>query len=227
MHHKSTPQADKSGFIMVSVMFFIFIMMLLGITSAILSSSEKDLAGIERHYKATFYMADSGTNLAAELLEQNLNCPNGFTGNTNGGVDSLIEGVVYVSGTTESSGNKPDGKGSRNFAYNEQIAIPSDDNRDFSFPVEYDLFSNPAGYHPIQNPKGLHTNVTVGGKAVHGIGGSINMAAGYEGQGTGAAAGGTHINYEIMAESKGLINSRSIVWMGWRHVIGTEKTCKY
>lgn len=171
MRNRNMIACNAGGFALVTVMFAMMIMMFLGVASMILSSTEIEIASVEKIYKGTFYNADGGTNLAAEILEQNMNCAVGFTGNTNANVDSLIAGTVYVEGGSEASNNVPDGFGSRNFAYNILVATPSDANRDFSFPVTYDPVFNPGGYHPVSNPKALHTNVTVGGDTVYGEGG--------------------------------------------------------
>jgi hypothetical protein len=215
------------GFALVTVMFAMMIMMFLGAAAMFLSSTEIEIAGVEKIYKDTFYNADGGTNLAAEVLEQNANCGVGFSGNINANVDSLIAGTVYVEGGSEASKNVADGLGSRNFVYNLLVTTPSDANRDFSFPVTYDPVANPGGYHPVSNPRALHTNVTVGGDAVYGEGTAISMTAGYEGRGKGAAAGGARVNYGVMAQRRGLLNSNAVLWMGWRHVVGTEGPCIY
>ena len=58
-------------------------------------------------------------------------------------------------------------------------------------------------------------------------GGAIQMAAGYEGKGKGAPSGGAHILYDIYSEHLGRFNSKSMVLLQWRHVIGMEGSCLY
>ncbi len=226
--YRTMANIKEEGFALVTVMLAMIIMVFLGVAAMNLSSIEIEIAGTEKIYKDTFYQADGGTNLAAEMLEQNVNCPVGFAGNTGtGNADSLVEGLVYVYGVSEASSNVADGLGSRNFAYNLLVDSPTDANRDFSFPANYDAAKNPGGYHPTNNPNAPHTNFTVGGNTVFGTGSSIIMSAGYEGKGKGSASGGAHVNYGIMAQRQGLVNSTATLWMGWRHVVGTETTCEY
>jgi hypothetical protein len=130
--------------------------------------------------------------LAAELLEQNVNCAAGFTNSTIGSV------AVDV----------PD------FWLNLSASKPGDTNRDFYFPSGY-------------NPGEPHTNVTVGGNTALSTGGAIQMAAGYEGKGKGAAAGGVHIAYDIVSSHIGYFNSKAVVRLQWRHAVGQEGPCLY
>jgi hypothetical protein len=96
----------------------------------------------------------------------------------------------------------------------EDLSDPTNDNRDFFFP---------SGYSPGEP----HTNLTVGGETELSAGGAIQMAAGYEGRGKGAPSGGAHIVYDIFSEHLGRFNSKSLVRMQWRHVIGQEGACLY
>jgi len=91
---------------------------------------------------------------------------------------------------------------------------PSDANRDFYYPGTY------SGSDP-------HTNLTVGGATTLALGGAIQMAAGYEGKGKGAPSGGAHIIYDIFSDRTGLFNSKSLVMLQWRHVVGQEGSCLY
>jgi hypothetical protein len=104
--------------------------------------------------------------------------------------------------------------GTPNLWMNASAAKPSDTNRDFYFPTGYS-----AG-----EP---HTNLTVGGVTTLAAGGAIQMAAGYEGKGKGAPSGGAHIVYDIYSEHFGRFNSKSLVLLQWRHVIGQEGACLY
>jgi Tfp pilus assembly protein PilX len=103
---------------------------------------------------------------------------------------------------------------STNFWMNLSATKPTDSNRDFYFPGTYSS-SEP------------HTNLTVGGETVLALGGAIQMAAGYEGKGKGAPSGGAHIIYDIFAERIGRFNSKSLVMLQWRHVVGQEGSCPY
>ena len=100
------------------------------------------------------------------------------------------------------------------FWMNLSATRPTDANRDFHFP---------SGYSTGQ----AHTNLTVGGDTALSTGGAIQMAAGYEGKGKGAAAGGSHITYDILSSHIGPFNSQALVRLQWRHVIGQEGLCIY
>ena len=79
----------------------------------------------------------------------------------------------------------------------------------------------------INNAGGTHTNLSIFGATALGIGGAIEMAAGYEGKGKGAAGGGVSLLYQIFSQHLGLADSESVVAIEWRHNIGTEGTCMY
>jgi len=79
----------------------------------------------------------------------------------------------------------------------------------------------------INTAAGTHTNLSVFGTTAFGVGGAIQMAAGYEGKGKGAAGGGVSLLYEIHSQHMGFANSESVVAIHWRHNIGSEGTCAY
>ncbi len=79
----------------------------------------------------------------------------------------------------------------------------------------------------INTAAGTHTNLSIFGESAFGVGGAIQMAAGYEGKGKGAAGGGVSLLYEIHSQHWGLANSQSVVAIHWRHNIGSEGTCEY
>jgi len=97
---------------------------------------------------------------------------------------------------------------------NTSSSVASDTNRDLYYPAAY------AAGEP-------HTNVRVGGVTTLAAGGAIQMAAGYEGKGKGAPSGGAHIIYDIYSEHLGRFNSKAMVLLQWRHVIGMEGSCLY
>jgi hypothetical protein len=97
---------------------------------------------------------------------------------------------------------------------NTSASAASNTNRDLFYPSAY------SGSEP-------HTNVRVGGVTTLAAGGAIQMAAGYEGKGKGAPSGGAHIIYDIYSEHLGRFNSKSMVLLQWRHVIGMEGSCLY
>ena len=85
------------------------------------------------------------------------------------------------------------------------------------------------GSHDVQidAASGPHTNLSIFGTSAFGVGGAIEMAAGYEGKGKAAASGGVSLLYEIHSQHLGLANSESVVAIQWRHNIGLEGACMY
>lgn len=79
----------------------------------------------------------------------------------------------------------------------------------------------------IDAATGPHTNLSIFGATGFGVGGAIEMAAGYEGKGKGAAGGGVSILYQIFSQHLGLADSESVVAIEWRHNIGSEGACNY
>jgi hypothetical protein len=78
----------------------------------------------------------------------------------------------------------------------------------------------------IANDNVPHTNIVVFGQTSLSAGGSITMAAGYEGKGKGAAGGGSVINYQVFSQKLGLNNSLAVIRLGWRHLVGMEGECR-
>jgi hypothetical protein len=99
----------------------IAIISILAISDIYSSYTETRIASHDVRYKMAFYRADGGTELAAELLEQNAACAVGFTNSTIGNV------AVDVP----------------NFWLNLGVTNPSDASRDFHFPSGY----NPGDPH--------------------------------------------------------------------------------
>ena len=126
----------------------------------------------------------------------------------------LLEQNISCSGFQTSTQTGAVKVTSTNLWMNLSATKPTNTHRDFYFPSTYSN-SEP------------HTNLTVGGATTLALGGAIQMAAGYEGKGKGAPSGGAHIIYDIFAERIGLFNSKSLVMLQWRHVVGQEGNCPY
>jgi hypothetical protein len=78
-----------------------------------------------------------------------------------------------------------------------------------------------AFYTPPNSPPGSpdQTNIRMGGNTSLSSGGAIQMIAGYEGKGKGAAAGGVWITYDVRAQHQGFNSSEAVVNIRWRHVL--------
>ena len=198
MKNKRNIISDDGGMVLVLILMIIELITLAGISSIDTSTTEMKTATNDVQHKIAFYIAEGGLDVASELLEQNLCCPSGFTEDE----EDLGEATIGITRTT-----------ALDFWKNTTMSDPSDANRDLFFPNNY-------GSAP-------HTNITMAGNTILGMGSALQMAAGYEGKGKGAAGGGGHIVYDIHAQHLGRGNSISELMVQWRHVIGQEEDCKY
>jgi PilX N-terminal len=123
--HKQTPCRldhvfrDEKGSALIIALVLLVVLTLAGVISTQTSTVEIKIAGNDKQYKATFYEADGATELATELIEQNIE-ESGFDESTMG-TDNLVSVIT------------PD------FALNEidEATTPSDTNRDFFIPSGY------------------------------------------------------------------------------------------
>jgi hypothetical protein len=199
---------NEQGFILVVTLIMLLLLVVLGISATTTSMIESRIAGTESVYRATFYQADGGVEVAALLIEENVSCPEGFAANS--GADTLIgdalDGILVFAG-------------SRSFWQNEQPdsnanPVISDNLRDLYFPAS----------NPFAVPR---TNIRVGGRVVMAQGGAIQMAAGYQGKGKAAAGGAASLMYDVYVQHLGPRNSESRLQLQWRHAIGQEGSCNY
>ena len=190
--HDPSRLRGENGTAIVSVLLVLTVLMIIGVSSMSTSTVELQVATHDARHKMAFFQADGGAEFAAELLEQNICCPGGFSSTTIGELEVETPALWM----------------------NSSSSLASDTNRDL--------------YHPTTYAAGdPHTNIRLGGATTLAAGGAIQMAAGYEGKGKGAPSGGAHILYDIYSEHLGRFNSKSMVLLQWRHVIGMEGSCLY
>lgn len=198
---------NETGSLMVIGVVILMLLTFIGIAITTTTSIELQIAGNDKLQKFAFYTADGATEVASELLEQNLGCMAGFTANV--GTDAR-----------DISGDDPDTTAVRvtnlSFWENTSATEPSDGNRDLFFPA------TAAADATIP-----HTNLTMGGNTALSTGSAIQMSAGYEGKGKGVGAGGAYILYDMFSQYQGEANSESVIQTSWRHVIGQEGACNY
>ena len=193
-----TLRSEEQGFVLVTSLMLIALISLAGISAVDISTSEIQTATNDVHHKITFYSAEGGLDVGCEMLEQNICCPTGFTPDEAGGDEATISNIRVMELA---------------FWKNSAALEPSDMSRDLYFPFDYGA--------------GTHTNLGIGGSTVQGIGSALQMAAGYEGKGKGAAGGGAYLLYDIHSQHLGRGNSLSEVKIQWRHMIGQEEACRY
>lgn len=199
---------DDKGFVLITALLIMVVLTIIGIAATTNTSLELQIAGNDKVHKQAFYGAEGAAILGVELLEQNLNCPTGFK---SGAMPdwTTIEPTNYIAVNNSSL----------DFARNPPSATPSDildnDKADINFPLAFTDSATPDSY------------LMIGGAATMLPGGSLQMAAGYEGVGKSAAGGGIARFYDIYARHQGADNSQSIIILGWRHIVGNESTCNY
>ena len=187
---------NSDGAVTIAALVILAILTIIGISSISTSNMEVQISTNDKVHKMSFYAADGGSELGTELLELNIACPSGFSS------DDLAIPATDITVVDAD--------------FWMQTAAPAAPG-DFPSDTERDVLINNAG--------GTNTNLSLFGVTVIGKGGAIQMAAGYEGKGKGAAGGGTALLYEIYSQHLGLANSESVVAINWRHNIGSEGTC--
>jgi hypothetical protein len=207
---------NEDGFLLVLTMFVLVVLTLIGISATNLSRIEMQIAGNDRVHKETFYQADGGTEVGANLLEENISCPVGFAG----------PAPLLISRVEITADLLPGAK--LNFWTNEidpflhvpPIPYPSDSQRHIRFLADNTV--------PVagDNTK-PHTNLHFFGNSGLSTGNAIQMIAGYEGTGYSAATGGGQLVTNVDSQHMGVMNSLSNIRILWKHIIGFEGTCKY
>jgi hypothetical protein len=205
----SNLHANEQGFVLVTAMVILVILTLIGIAATNTSVMEIQIAGNDKLQKQTFTQADGGTEAGSNLLEENISCPDGFSGP-----------APLPIGGAEITANIPTGvTGAKlNFWQNEidpatiPVPYPSDTQRHIRIP---------------NNDAVPHTNIHFFGNSELSTGNAIQMLAGYEGTGYSAATGGGQLVTNVDSQHIGLNNSEAMVRVLWRHIIGHEGTCNY
>lgn len=205
---------NEDGFVLVTAMVMLVILTLLGTFALNTTIFELQISGNDRVAKQTFYQADGGTYLAERLTFENAVCYNfgGFTETeTNPSATRINKVKVERLNLMD------------NLFYPEEtlsITPPTDTARDA---VYYDTWNSDA------TP---HTNINVAGQIKFTPGSGLQMISGYEGLGSGTAAGGTHILYAINSQHNGVRDSESLVGTEWQlslHLINNASSydCNY
>ncbi|MDA3832633.1 MAG: PilX N-terminal domain-containing pilus assembly protein [Spirochaetales bacterium] len=202
---------NEKGFVLVISLLILLILVIVGITALNTTTIELQIAGNDKVHKQTFYAAEAGAELGVEVIEQNVFCADGFKSTST--VDSVdvadLEGTIRV---FERNSNE--------LALYQNPLPPSNDicdieKADIAFPLSNYAAGSQATY------------LYVGGETKMSLGGSLQMAAGYEGKGKSAAGGGVVKMYDIYSQHEGLRNSQSIVQLGWRYPVGWAGDCNY
>ncbi len=226
MHKQKKYGPDDQGFVLVAALLIMLVLTIIGIATTTNTSIELQIAGNDKVHKKTFYEADAGSLLGAEILEQAFNCPLGFTKISPAPLSTVdVRDIDDTSGiaTIRVYSRGPSGSEDLVLWNNEEptsAVIGDIEKAHVSYPIDK-LTDNDLG-------DGVETgHLYFGGYTNMLPGGALEMAAGYEGKGKSSAQGGVGKYFNIYSQFKGKVNSQSIVLLGWRHIIGAEGICNY
>jgi hypothetical protein len=175
------------------------VLTLIGISATTTTTFELQIAGNDKLFKKAFYGADGATEMGGELIEQNIEERNWDFGDDginppNDTTNPLYRGNVKITSPNPYMNRDP------------MDPIPTDGNRDAVYPRAA------ANSDP-------HTNIKAVGNTTLSTGSAVQLIAGYEGKGKGAAGGGAWITYDVRAQRHGLRNTEVLIRLGWRHVL--------
>jgi len=200
---------NEQGFVLIVSLLMLMVLMIIGIAATNTTIIELQISGNDKVRKETFYQSDGGTQLAARLVEESLGTSGGFTAldTNNILVDPVNPNKTVLIVDTNLSDNSA-GRDETNV---------SDASRDVAY--------FPGGYDPTNVDP--HTNIIADGVTSTTEGAGLQMLSGYEGEGKGAAGGGSQILYTIYSQHMGRARSESVIGVEWNHVIGLELESRY
>ena len=210
---------NQRGSVINVALLILVLIFLIGIGLNKISTTDIKIASNIKTATTTFYGAEAGLEGVSELLEQNIACPTGFADDNTDGLPNeweVLEGVFMVTNTKfwrneEDDTGDPDG-------------FPDPDSPGAIGTI---VAYMPADYEGDQEPDRPHINFSIGGDTRFSVGSAIQMAAGYEGLGKGAGAGGASIIYNIWAKRYGEDNSEALHTIQWIHKLGLGGACNY
>ena len=191
---------NKRGSALVVALLMLVVLTLLGISATTTTTFELQIAGNDKLFKRAFYAADGATEMGGELIEQNIEDRDWDFGDddinppsTGNPLNRVNVSVVTDNPYMNRDSTDPD-------------PIPSDSNRDAVYPR--------AALNSIPQ-----TNIKAVGNTTLSTGSAVQLIAGYEGKGKGAAGGGAWITYDVRAQRRDLRNTEVRIRLGWRHVL--------
>lgn len=198
---------EDRGSVMNVALLVLLMLSLIVIYLSRTTTTDVKIATNLKNERINFYKAESGVDIASEILEQSFACPTGFTATTPVPVatppvvdQTIISDIVTNRLVWQNPAHPGD---------------PSDTNYDAYYPLDYATGNKP------------HTTMTFGGEQLTAPGTALQMAAGYEGKGKSAAGGGVYYLFEVYSRYIDSNNSEAMIWIRWRHLVGMEDSCKY
>jgi hypothetical protein len=194
---------EERGSTLLLSMIVISLLAVAGILSSQTSTTETRIARNDRLHKLAFYEAEGGAEAGTELLEQNIE-QRGFCSGLGANQVCRVVGMSIDTAVADDP--------SLRFYMNPALGATVKPTATAAGRDVYIQKGTDAATPPI-------TNILIGGDTELSTGGAIQMIAGYEGKGKGAAGGGAWIIYDIRSRHQGLDNSDSIVELEWKHVM--------
>ena len=204
--------SNRHGSVINVALLILILIFLIAIGLSKISTTDIKIASNMKTKATTFYEAETGLKAAGELIEQNMLCPPDGFGDTPTATDGLPTGEEIINGYFHVN----DVGFARHRARDEAFMAFDHNNADFFYPEgDYDA-----------DPEAPHTNVKLGGVARFAKGAAIQMAAGYEGLGKGAAGKGYTYLFDVYAQRIGDNNSSTTHFMQWMY-LPSAGDCNY
>jgi len=207
---------NQRGSVINVALLILILIFLVGIGLHKISTTDIKIASNMKTQATTFYETEAGLEGVSELLELNVDCPLGFNDTTDIPAKpnwERIEGRFIV--TDLAFWRRDD-------AVDPRVDPDPGTNTDI---IAYSVDPGETDY-PLDLDK-PYTTFSIGGQPRFASGSAIQMAAGYEGLGRGAATGGASIIYDIYAMRYGNNGSEALNTIQWIHLLGMGGSCKY
>jgi len=186
---KKKPCGDNRGMALVICLLVMMVLAMIGIGISTDSGIELKINGNLKDKTVTFQNADAGCSAAPEIIEDNLEDTRASAPYTysSSGADPIIKVNIKDFNTLTET-----------LPSSPQITIRGSDNTsDVNLPLQADIYVTKTGHLSAGN--------------------AIQMAAGYEGLGKGAGAGGFHVYFHCRSRCKqGAANTTTEIF--YRHV---------
>lgn len=214
------PVAGQDGFVLVISLFVLVVLTVIGISATKTTDIELRISGNDKVITQTFYQADGAIETAINMIEENLSCPNGFSGDAvNNNEDLFLQlQAVEIADLRFAYDEVPADVPHAGFTGALSEAVYStDDVRSIRICIDS---SNPNDTDP-------HSNMTVYGITALAPGSAIQMASGYEGKGHGVGGGGAYLAEKTYSRHYGKATSETLLHIEWKHMVGQEGVCRY
>lgn len=204
---------NRNGSVINVALLILILIFLVGIGLSKISTTDVKIASNLKTKTTTFYEAETGLKDAGEMIEQNMLCPPYGFKDTPPAIDLLNPKEEIIDNYFHFNNVEFARKNLRQEAF-----IPSIDGSDADF------------YYPegdyVADPEAPHTTIKIGGVARYATGSAIQMAAGYEGLGKGAANKGFSYLFDVYARRIGSNNSTALHYMQWIYLPSAGE-CNY